>query len=78
MADKFKTLPAAMSKLENAKRVMGREYLYRIQNAPGRDGFYIACYSAPLKGRDVCKAIVIDGLRVSNVDGQARAFLGFY
>lgn len=78
MAVKFKTLPAAMSKLENAKRVMGREYLYRIQNAAGRDGFYIACYSAPLKGRDIALTILNDGLRVSNVDGQARAFLGYY
>lgn len=80
MPTAFKTLPAAMSKLDNAERTMGRGNLYRIRNGINartgkRGGFYIACYSQPLA---MPAAVVASGLRVDIVDGEPRAFLGYF
>jgi hypothetical protein len=74
MAETYKTLSAAMARLENARRTMGRGNLYRIKNMRG--GFAIACYTArPV----ICPAkVMAAGLPLALVDGDIRAFLGYF
>jgi hypothetical protein len=53
---------------------MGRGNLYRIKNMRG--GFAIACYTArPV----ICPAkVMAAGLPLALVDGDIRAFLGYF